>query len=124
MRQVRSSDVPITRPHRRKDGSRRRTTCARTLRASTGLCDAPSVDAELVDSAVINRLDGYLDDFGAWRASIEAGQGGGLTRPRREVERAERAPEDKDAVASPIATDYERRLSEGDQAGPTRRGSC
>jgi hypothetical protein len=42
-------------------------TCARTLRASTGLCDAPSVDAELVDSAVINRLDGYLGDFEAWR---------------------------------------------------------
>jgi hypothetical protein len=87
------------------------------VQASTGLCDAPPVDAELADAAVINRLDGYLGDFEAWRAEIEAGRDGEIERIRGEVERAEAALKTSEAAVSAIAADYERRLVGGDQAG-------
>jgi hypothetical protein len=107
----------ITSSYRRKDGTRRRTYLCAHVKASTGLCDAPPVDAELADAAVINRLDGYLGDFEAWRAEIEAGRDGEIERIEGEVERAEAALKTSEAAVSAIAADYERRLVGGDQAG-------
>jgi DNA invertase Pin-like site-specific DNA recombinase len=80
---------PVTSTYKRVgDGSRRRTYLCANVRAATGLCDQPSIDAEIVDSAVVANLEGYLIDFEAWRRRIEDGQADERERLVREVETA------------------------------------
>jgi hypothetical protein len=108
---------PITGTHRRKDGSRRRTYQCANVHASTELCSALSIDAQLVDAAVVNRLDGYLGDFEAWCAEIEAGREGKVRRLRREVEAALAQHAREERAARAIEADYERRVVAGDEGG-------
>jgi site-specific DNA recombinase len=87
---ARCSEVmrPITSGYRRKDGSRRRTYRCRHVHEGTGLCDAPEVDAEAVDTGVINQLDRYLGDFEAWRDQLLDGYANERERLTHEVEAA------------------------------------
>jgi DNA invertase Pin-like site-specific DNA recombinase len=104
---------PITGTYRRADGSRRRTYQCANVHASTGLCDAGSVDAEVVDSSVIASLDSLILDFDAWVARIEAGHGVERKRAEHEVERAEAALLEQQQATLAIEADYERRLTGG-----------
>lgn len=45
----------VTSPYKRKDGSQRRTYLCSHVRAGTGLCNAPSIDAELVETAFLQK---------------------------------------------------------------------
>ncbi len=81
---------PKTSSYRRKDGSRRRSYVCRHVHDGTGLCDMPAVDAEAIDTGVINQLDSYLGDFERWREQILSGYDNERERLRREVAKAER----------------------------------
>ncbi len=104
---------PVTSTYRRKDGTRARSYLCAEVKAGTGLCSAPGLDAELVDRAVIANLDRYLGDFEAWRADIEAGHVAERKRAEREVDRAGAAVAKVQRTASAIEADYERLLIEG-----------
>ena len=43
------------------------------LHEGTGLCDAPAIDAELIDAHVVNELQRYLGDFEAWQEQLQTG---------------------------------------------------
>jgi len=85
-----------TSTHVRKDGTQRRTYICRSALLRTGACDAPRIDAEIVDAAVIEGLGGLLVNFEAWQERITSGHVAERDRLTREVERAER---DRDAQA-------------------------
>lgn len=82
----------------RHDGSRGRSYVCRA--AMLGECDAPRIDAETVDTAIIDHLDTLLIDFDGWRSRIESGHVAERERMTREVERAER---DREAQADRTA---------------------
>lgn len=101
---------PSTGSHPRKDGSRQRKyTCVG--RGSS--CDAPAVDAEVVDAAVIANLDKYLGDFDAWRDAISQNQRGEQQRLAREVERAESDLAAAEKKVALMEADYESHLEDG-----------
>ncbi len=89
-----------TSTHVRKDGTRRRTYTCNAALLRTGTCDVEPFDAEIVDAAVIEGLDGLLVDFDAWRAQLTSGHAAERERIAHEVQRAER---DHDAQASQMA---------------------
>ena len=60
----------ITSTYRRKDGTRARQYLCRGYHNSDGTC-AVKVDAEAVDTAVIERLPRLMPDFDEWIAQIE-----------------------------------------------------
>jgi DNA invertase Pin-like site-specific DNA recombinase len=63
----------ITGTYRRKrDGGRARTYMCANVRHATGLCDAPSINAEVVDAHVAEHLERLFVDFDAWAASLTA----------------------------------------------------
>lgn len=55
---------------RKSDGGRKRKYLCSTVHAGTGTCDAPLVDAELIDGALVENLAGLVADFPAWSKSI------------------------------------------------------
>lgn len=58
---------------RKKDGAHQRTyTCAH-VQNQTGLCDAPKIDADVIDRAVVEHLDKLFVDFEAWVARLAEG---------------------------------------------------
>jgi DNA invertase Pin-like site-specific DNA recombinase len=79
---------PITSTYRRKDGSRRRTYVCRHVHGSTGLCDMPPIDAEQIDTHVVNELRNYLGDFEAWQEQLLSGYANERERLAREIEAA------------------------------------
>jgi hypothetical protein len=79
---------PVTSTYRRKDGSRHRKYVCRHVRDGTGLCDAPAIDAELIDTHVVNELHRYLGDFETWREQLLSGYANERERIRQEVEAA------------------------------------
>jgi DNA invertase Pin-like site-specific DNA recombinase len=79
---------PITSTYRRKDGSRRRTYVCRHSVDCTGLCDAPPIDAELVDTHAIAYLQRFLGDFETWHEQFLSGYASQRARLRREVSEA------------------------------------
>jgi site-specific DNA recombinase len=53
---------PITSSYKRKDGTKGRTYLCENVKAGTGLCDAPSVNAELIDAELVGHLSGLFLD--------------------------------------------------------------
>jgi site-specific DNA recombinase len=88
---------PITSTYRRKDGSRRRNYVCRHVKDGTGLCDAPPLDAELIDIHVINELHRYLGDFEAWRDQLISGYSNERERIQREIDAAQAALAEQEA---------------------------
>ncbi len=78
-----------TAPYVRKDGSKRRTYRCGNVKACTGVCDAKPVDAEAVDTAVMERLHDLLPDFERWIEQIEDRHASERERLALLVERAE-----------------------------------
>ena len=72
----------------RKDGSRRGIYLCRHVADVTGLCDAPPIDAELIDTHFVNELQRYLSDFEAWRDQLQSGYGSEHERLERELSTA------------------------------------
>jgi Recombinase zinc beta ribbon domain len=62
-------------PYKRKDGTQRRTYLCEHAFDGSGLCDAPAIDAEAVDSALIGHLDGFFLDFEGWLADVLSSRG-------------------------------------------------
>jgi len=56
---------------RKRDGSKARSYLCKNVHGSTGLCDAPRIDAEAVDLAVITHLDSLFIDFDAWITELD-----------------------------------------------------
>ena len=79
---------PVTSTYRRKDGSRKRTYVCRHVHECTGVCDAPPIDAELIDTHVVNELQRYLGDFEAWREQLQTGYASERERLERELSTA------------------------------------
>jgi len=108
---------PVTSTYRRTDGTRARTYLCRHVRDATGLCDAPPIDAEIVDRAVIADLDRYLGDLERWRETFIAGH---------EAERVALGRQENDALADlayvqsaivALEAKVERQIAAGDEAG-------
>jgi site-specific DNA recombinase len=91
---------PITSTYRRKDASRKRTYVCRHVHDCTGLCDAPPIDAELIDTQVVNELQRYLGDFEAWRDQLESGYASERQRLERELSVAATAFEEQEQAAT------------------------
>lgn len=90
---------------RKGDGGRARSYACRSYRSSDGVCDAKPVDAELVDTAVMERLHDLLPDFDRWISQIEDRNADERSRIACLVEKAER---DRDAQARALEA-HERR---------------
>ncbi len=60
----------------RTDGTQRRTYVCQNVRSATGLCDQPRLDAEKIDTAVVEYLDRLFVDVDAWTAELERGASG------------------------------------------------
>lgn len=108
---------PVTGTYRRKsDGQRRRTYLCANVKEATGLCDSPSVDATLIDAAVISELGRYLGDMEAWTDQILAGHEAERTKLAREVDRAQVELDQRDTLIAKLEADYERCVAAGDDA--------
>jgi hypothetical protein len=90
---------PVTSTYRRKDGSRHRKYVCRHVRDGTGLCDAPAIDAELIDTHVVNELHRYLGDFETWRDQLLSGYANERERIQREVDAARADLDEQEARA-------------------------
>lgn len=78
-----------TSPYTRKDGTKKRSyICANSPSYSktTATCDAPKVDGETVDSAIIPHLRGFFVDFDGWFQRVTDAEAAGREDVRREVE--------------------------------------
>ena len=85
---------------------------------ATGLCDAPPIDADLIDTHVVNELHRYLGDFDAWREQLESRLFLGASAARagsnqggRSFEEHERACERSDRLASVASNDSEAKAA-------------
>jgi len=108
--------TPVTSTYVRRDGTRRRTYQCDNVHYSTGLCNAPSLDAELADAAVLAELDRLLIDFDGWRERIEAGQSDERERLTRELERAERDHAAQEARHAAVQRKWADYIAAGDDA--------
>jgi site-specific DNA recombinase len=91
---------PITSTYRRKDGTRRRTYVCRNVHGGTGLCDAAPIDAELVDTHIVNALQRYLGDFERWRDQLLSGYANERERLAKEVDKAREHLTDQEGVCA------------------------
>lgn len=60
----------VTSTYRRKDDTRQRLYMCGEVHRGTGLCDAPSRDATVVDAAFIDRLPRFIDAAEGWLAEL------------------------------------------------------
>jgi hypothetical protein len=103
MRQGRRSVMrPITSSYRRKNGTRQRTYVCGHVQDFTGLCHAPRIDAELVDTHVINGLQRYLGDFEAWLEQLLSGYASERHRLGRDLRNALRNCEEQERICERI----------------------
>ena len=79
-----------TSPYKRKDGSKARSYACRSYVTADGTCSARPVDAEVVDTAVMERLADLLPDFAIWIGQIEDRHADERGRFARLVDEAER----------------------------------
>jgi site-specific DNA recombinase len=105
-----------TSPYKRKrDGGKARTYLCKNVHGGTGLCDAPRINAEVVDLAVIRHLDTLFIDFDAWLAELDKS----AEQQRAELEAAldsELAKLAKlDTRVERIEADYLRQIDKGDE---------
>jgi DNA invertase Pin-like site-specific DNA recombinase len=102
-------------PYRRKDGTQRREYVCRHVAECDGTCDAPRVDAELVDRQVISHLRGFFLDFHASQAAVieRAETRRQLLAARVEERRAQLAEIAKRERA--VADRYARAVTEADE---------
>lgn len=65
----------VTSPYKRKDGSQARRYVCKNVASETGLCDAPKVNAEVADAAIVPHIRHFFDDFASWATAVaeEAG---------------------------------------------------
>jgi len=103
-----------TSPYKRKrDGAKARSYLCKNVHGSTGLCDAPRIDAEAVDLAVITHLDSLFIDFDAWITELDKSAEQRRCEIRTVLE-AELAKLDQlDQRARRIEADYLRQVDEG-----------
>lgn len=106
----------VTSPYKRKDGSQARQYVCTNVHTHTGICDAPKVNAERADAAIVPYLAGFFDNYAAWIESVKASAGS-------EEERAAAALDDarerlaKLEAAEPRAHErYMSALAEGEDA--------
>jgi DNA invertase Pin-like site-specific DNA recombinase/diadenosine tetraphosphatase ApaH/serine/threonine PP2A family protein phosphatase len=71
----------------RKDGTMKRQYVCSNIRARTGLCDQPPLDATKVDAAIVEHLSKLFIDFDAWLEQLAQGQRG--QRDRLEADLAQ-----------------------------------
>lgn len=76
-------------PHVRKDGTQRRRYVCKSVHTGTGMCDAPSVDAERVDTAVAAHLERLFIDVESWQAELSRGASAKRDRAAEKLARAE-----------------------------------
>jgi site-specific DNA recombinase len=100
---------------RKRDGAKGRAYLCKNVHVGTGLCDAPRIDAEVVDLAVISHLDTLFIDFDGWIAELDQAS----TQRRAEVGvalEAELAKLDHlERRAQRIERDYLRQVDEGNE---------
>lgn len=117
-----STMFATTSTYKRKDGTRSRSYVCANVRIATGQCNAPRVDGEALDRAVIAHLDGFFLDFDRWLADVTERRRG--ERKRVEValegERADLTTVDRRRGL--VRADYVRQLDAG-QEGPARVAS-
>lgn len=77
----------VVSPYKRKDGTQRRTYMCSHVKNSTGLCDAPPVDAEKVDAAIVDHLSGFFVDLPGWCDRIMSGHGEERAHAEKQIER-------------------------------------
>jgi hypothetical protein len=107
----------MTSTYRRKDGGRRRTYVCRHVHDGTGLCDGPGmIDAEQVDTHVVNSLDRYLGDVEQWREQAVSGYDSQRNRITREVE----AGRDDLAKQDRVCARFERLAAEAEDDDEAR----
>lgn len=106
-----------TLPHVRKDGTRRRRYVCKNVHTGTGLCEAPSVDAERVDTAVASELDRLFIDVKAWQAEL----GRGLLDKRTAIESRRDATESEGAKLARREGALQERWLDAMDAGDDRR---
>lgn len=104
-----------TSPYKRKrDGGQARTYLCKNVHGGTGLCDAPRINAEAVDLAVIQHLDTLFIDFDAWIAELDnsTDQQRAEIQAKLDTDLATLAKLDKRVER--IEADYIRQIDKGD----------
>jgi hypothetical protein len=82
--------------------TRQRTYVCGHVQDFTGLCHAPRIDAELVDTHVINGLQRYLGDFEAWLEQLLSGYASERHRLGRDLRNALRNCEEQERICERI----------------------
>jgi DNA invertase Pin-like site-specific DNA recombinase len=77
-----------TNSYKRKDGTQQRDYVCSNIRARTGLCDQPPLDATKVDAAIVEHLSKLFIDFDAWLAQLAEGARGERDRLERDLAQA------------------------------------
>jgi DNA invertase Pin-like site-specific DNA recombinase len=80
-----------TSPHTRKDGTRQRSyVCANSAAydKTTATCDAPKIDAQTADAAIVPHLRGFFVDFQGWLGRVTDAQEADRDGLRRQVAEA------------------------------------
>jgi DNA invertase Pin-like site-specific DNA recombinase len=102
-----------TSPYRRKDGTKARSYACRSYGQSDGTCSARPVDAELVDTAVMERLHDLLPDFEGWITQIEDRHADERGRLADLVDQAERDRDKHAATVGKHERQYRRHVDAG-----------
>lgn len=76
-------------PYKRKDGSHARHYLCANVHGETGLCDAPKVNAEKVDTAIISYLDGLFVNFEEWQDEVARGRASKRDAVNADLKRAQ-----------------------------------
>jgi hypothetical protein len=100
----------------RTDGSRRRTYVCGNVDLGTGLCDAPPVNAEVVDALILQRLDELTPDLERWSAELEQRRTGEYERVADELRRAEVDHAEQTRRVEAVQRKWASYVSEGDDA--------
>jgi DNA invertase Pin-like site-specific DNA recombinase len=103
-----------TSPYRRKDGTRARQYQCRAYRFADGTCSAKPVDAEAVDTAVMERLHDLLPDFESWLATLENHHDRERRRLEDEVDRAREKRHQAFRAVVDHEQNYRRLVTAGD----------
>lgn len=107
---------PTVSTYKRKDGTHARHYECRHVKDGTGLCDAPKVDAEVVDAAFASHLESFFIDFEAWAAAMGAQRETDRTAVEQSVQWESEALREVDRLRNALAHRYAHSLGAGDDA--------
>jgi Recombinase zinc beta ribbon domain len=111
----------VTSTYKRVDGTRARNYMCGHVKNGTGLCDAPSVPAELVDSYVLKHLGDFTDAADRWLHELGSDRQGAEAAAERALADAEAA---RDELAAGITKLEARYAREDDLDAPKAEACC